>query len=252
MSYWDGIKVYAKLEAHRKKVERSKRIIENFLELTDGNAMVSWSGGKDSTALAHLVASIKPDIAIISEKDDLDFPGEKEYVKSVAEKFGWNLTIIEPEESLWEFVKKEVNVTEDIHSRAALLSKRFFYPLMEKMNRSFKGVFLGLRAEESKHREKNFQTRGFIYQKKDRSWICIPIAHWTADDVFAYLIAHDIPILDIYKKFEPFFDSPKHIRKAWWIPGGNARHGYVSWLRYHYPDLYARLIEIFPEVKSYG
>ena len=47
------------------KIELSKRRIREFYEHFDGQVYVSFSGGKDSTVLLHLVRSMYPDVPAV-------------------------------------------------------------------------------------------------------------------------------------------------------------------------------------------
>ncbi len=74
------------------KIEMSKRRIKEFYEHFDGNVYVSFSGGKDSTVLLHLVRSLYPDVIGVFVDTGLEYPEVKEFVKSVD-----NVTIIKAE-----------------------------------------------------------------------------------------------------------------------------------------------------------
>lgn len=242
--------IYASLDVYNRRLDRAKDVIKQALTVSD-RWYVSWSGGKDSTALAHLVNTVCPGIDMWSEKDDCDYPGEMEYVESTARKYGWNVTIESPAESLWdELVKMRVDICEDIHSTQSAFSRRFFYSFCDQNRERFDGVFLGLRAEESTARRMNFRKRGHVYELKNGFWVCNPLSTWKGMDVFSYLITNEIPILDVYFKTK-FIGDPTLIRKAWYLPGAMSQRGAVAWLRYYYPELYAKLVKYDPKIKSY-
>jgi len=247
---YEYFRVRANLGVYKKRLFKSSEIIKKALSM-DKSWYVSCSGGKDSVALAHLVSRLSPNIEIFSQKDDCDFPGEKEYLEDLASKFNWNLRIVEPDFSLFARIREfSDNICEDIHSRGKQLSDEAFYSLIRKQEERYDGVFLGLRAEESNAREKNFLKRGYIYKRKNGKMVCIPLAAWKGDDVFTYLVSNDIPIFDIYLKTSLHSD-PTKIRKAWFLPGACARQGQVVWLQHYYPDIYFELKEVCPEVSNY-
>ena len=74
------------------KIEMSKRRIREFYEHFDGKVFVSFSGGKDSTVLLHLVRSEFPDVEAVFVDTGLEYPEIKQFVKSCE-----NVTIIRPE-----------------------------------------------------------------------------------------------------------------------------------------------------------
>ncbi len=74
------------------KIEMSKRRIREFYEHFDGKVFVSFSGGKDSTVLLHLVRSVFPDVEAVFVDTGLEYPEIKQFVKSCE-----NVTIIRPE-----------------------------------------------------------------------------------------------------------------------------------------------------------
>jgi phosphoadenosine phosphosulfate reductase len=244
-------KLNAEMNTYKSRLKQATVQIHRAFEISKC-WYVAWSGGKDSTVLAHLVSRLYPGTVIWSEKDDCDFPGELEYVKNTAKRFDWNLELTIPEESLWaEVAKGGLKLCEDIHSRGKAFSDDFFYAAIEKQEQKHAGVFLGLRGEESRGRYMNFKQRGFIYQRKNGKYTCIPLAKWSGIDIFSYLITNEIPIFDIYYKTKFHEDDPTRIRKSWVLPGSHARKGYCAWLRYYYPEIFLKLAAIYPKVKSY-
>lgn len=74
------------------KIEMSKRRIKEFYEHFDGNVYVSFSGGKDSTVLLHLVRCLYPEVTAVFVDTGLEYPEVKEFVKSID-----NTTILRPD-----------------------------------------------------------------------------------------------------------------------------------------------------------
>lgn len=250
--YWREVfSLHADLYSFKKKVEEAKNVIDKFLQM-GLKVYGSVSGGKDSTAMLHLINSVNSDITFMTEKDDMDFPNEREYIDTLVQKYNLEMDIISPSISLWEEVKN-IEFTEDIHSRGTSFSDRNFYGIIEqyKKIKGFEGVFLGLRTQESKGRKANFQKNGFIYHNKtSNDFICQPIANFTATDVFAYLVSNDIPILDVYFKTK-FVGTPLKIRKSWVLPSAQSSSGQALWLKYYYPEIFTKLCEINPLMRAY-
>lgn len=247
--YVQEVRAYAALPLFHRRVAQAEKIICDFLaHPLVRNPYVAWSGGKDSTALVLMVRKYA-NILAMSEKDDLDYPGEEKYIAEIAKRFNIRLQIVRPEISLFEWLltQKDLQFDEDMHSRMATLSKEFFYALIDRFNEegNYDGVFLGLRKYESKGRMMNRAVHGTTYQKKNGQWICNPLSDWTAMDVYAYLDSCGVEPLYVYKH------DPENTRKSWFLPGKNTRFGGWIFVKENYPEIYARMLRKFPEIGRY-
>lgn len=65
------------------KVEKTKQRIREYYEYFNGEVYVSFSGGKDSTVLLHLVRSLYPDVEAVFCDTGLEYPEIREFVKSI-------------------------------------------------------------------------------------------------------------------------------------------------------------------------
>lgn len=72
------------------------RIIEFVNRLGIDNVYISFSGGKDSTVLAHIAQQIFPDIKMMFVNTGLEFPEIVEFVKLKIED-GWDIDMVRPE-----------------------------------------------------------------------------------------------------------------------------------------------------------
>ncbi len=73
------------------KIEYSLIKINQFYEKLDGRVYISFSGGKDSTVLLHLVHSIYPKVPVVFVNTGLEYPEIVEFVKTIP-----NVTTIRP------------------------------------------------------------------------------------------------------------------------------------------------------------
>jgi len=82
------------------KVERSLRKIREWYHHCDGLTCVSFSGGKDSTVLLHLVRSIYPDTPAIFCDTGLEYPEIRDFVKSKE-----NVTWLKPKKTFKKIIE---------------------------------------------------------------------------------------------------------------------------------------------------
>lgn len=64
------------------KVRMTKQRIKAWYEYWDGHVCVSFSGGKDSTVLLHLVRSMYPDVPAVFSDTGLEYPEIRKFAMS--------------------------------------------------------------------------------------------------------------------------------------------------------------------------
>jgi len=177
---------YALLDSFKKRVEKSKQIISEALEIGDSYVAISW--GKDSTVMLHLCQQIKPDIAAVCYSSiEQDYVSNySETISRYCEKF--------PTKYLDIKAQKENAATSDT--------------VQDRINAvvDYSVAFVGLRAEESINRRRSLKKYGLIHQyqtgKHKGYYRVCPLAWWSWQDVWAYLFYYDIPYLDLYDKLD--------------------------------------------------
>jgi len=235
-------KVRTKSLEYKRHLEYAKQAIHRALE--KGKCIISWSAGKDSTAMTHLIRSLYPEIPIMIQFDDCDWPEKREYAERVALSQGWHLHIVEPDFSVWERSLSCNIGFDDVCAQSHEFTQDSFLSLLNKKQQELgcNVVFMGLRAEESRARKMNLMKRGEIYQLKNGEWRCCPLGRWDSVDVFAYLTEHDIEINPCY--FYNRFQSPEDIRLCWALPTPTGiRYGDMEHIRHYYPKQFRRLRE---------
>ncbi len=80
-----------------RKIQISQARIIEWYTRNKGNVVVSFSGGKDSTVLLHLVRSLFPDVRAVFSNTGLEYPEIQRFVRSVP-----NVTIVAPKVSFHE------------------------------------------------------------------------------------------------------------------------------------------------------
>lgn len=84
------------------KVEKTKQRIREWYEYYNGEVYVSFSGGKDSTVLLHIVRELYPDVEAVFSDTGLEYPEIKDFVKSFD-----NVTIVRPDMSFKQVVEQK-------------------------------------------------------------------------------------------------------------------------------------------------
>ena len=83
------------------KITASIRRIIDWHDYWDGDVAVSFSGGKDSAVLLHLVRDIYPDIPAVFADTGLEYPEIRAFVKTVS-----NVAWVKPEMRFDQVIKK--------------------------------------------------------------------------------------------------------------------------------------------------
>lgn len=65
------------------KIEKTKQRIREWYEYWNGQVYISFSGGKDSTVLLHIVKSLYPDVPAVFVDTGLEYPEIREFVKTI-------------------------------------------------------------------------------------------------------------------------------------------------------------------------
>lgn len=233
----------AKTREYRRRVEYATNAIHEAQNVA--KFAISWSGGKDSTALTHLVKELYPEVPIVIQFDDCDWPEKEAYVERVRASLGWEIHRVEPDFSVWERMKRGRIGEEEFCAKSHDLTREaFLAPLAARQGElRCNGVYLGLRVEESKARAKYLRSHKELHQLSSREWRCCPLARWSAEDVFAYLVVHDVEINPHY--LHNRFLEPEEVRISWAVPTPSSlSHGELEHYRHYYPEQFRKLREV--------
>lgn len=168
--------------------------VKEAIDLYGTMTFVGHSGGKDSCVIHHMAQRFKPDITLVHNV--------KPMLASVSNDAVAKLTAMH--ESTLEF----------LYSNVALKNRMSFMPahMMERFIRenNLKCQIDGARIAEANRpgKSSNFIHNGINVNRKDLKpfiengmfglYVCYPIFDWSDDDVFDYIVKHEIQLSDEY------------------------------------------------------
>lgn len=224
------------LSLSTKVLMSEKRIIE-FHTRMDGNVYISWSGGKDSTVLMHLVKNIYPDTLVVFSDTGLEYPEIRTFVKKrldtiwvkpemnfrqVIEKYGYPVISKEQAQYIREYRTTKSEYLRDVrwngkNGRFKISEKWKFlvdapFKISEQCcnvlkKRPFKkfrmenhlAPILGTMAIDSSLRKQLYLRRGCNSFIEDKE-VSTPLGFWTEDDIWGYIEINNLEYCDIYDK----------------------------------------------------
>lgn len=120
---------------------------------------------------------------------------------------------------------------------------------LQRFGAGYDAAFLGLRAQESPQRRMSLygcRTPGlpqFVYRMATGILRVCPLAIWRTEDVGAYIVTRDLPVLRAYRDGLEARTTARLTKTA-------AKMGALSRLRSRDPDAYFRMVERWPELRS--
>lgn len=236
--------VHARLAAFRRRVDHSLDMIREAAKI--GAVGVSFSGGKDSSCCVDLVRAVLPDVpaafydsgaelsdtAVMVRHVNADTIYPRLSMLDMARYAGWwGHTAVDPDAT---FDAKRVLIDEP--------SETFV------VQRGLRVMVHGVRASESRARAMHTASRGELYRGKDGTWYCMPLARWSAEDVWAHIASRG---LKYHRAYDLMADAGMP-RESWRVSGALGERG-SGWgrhatLRLVDPDVWRRLVVEFPRL----
>lgn len=182
---------WSKTEEFKDKLKIAKEVIEQALE-EFRKPYIAFSGGKDSTALLHLVMQFDKSITVIHwDYGKYFIPRQihREILEIAKTCCAENIIVLTSK--LYDKLKENAQ---------GILGKCFIGVEIPKLaKQGYDCCFLALRSEESiKRRERTKNYREF---DKTGIWNVFPIRDWTWKDVWAYIVSNNIKYLKLYDKY---------------------------------------------------
>lgn len=240
--------ILAKTRRFARRLDEARRFTHQAAEA--GCAVFAMSWGKDSCALGHLACEELGRVEMMHMACAHELPGgelvkdffasratvhELPPLSTLQESIEWLRTVGLPHERAREDHQRIIKTRKKDRAREWAQSHGFSVTVM------------GMRADEAKGRRWCFRARGPIYQLADGHWHANPLAWWSAEDVWTYLVSRGVP-------WHPMYDAETHgytresLRSTGWLYTDGIGDGWAAWLREHYPEQYRLLIAAFPRI----
>jgi len=214
------------------KIELSKCAINEWYEYWDGKVYVSFSGGKDSTVLLHLVRSEFPhvkgmfintgiehpaNVSFVKKNDNIDIIHPQLTFPQIINQYGYPVVSKETSDCIYKLT--HCNLSENYrNNRLKKLPARWHYllnapfkisdlccqylkkrPAWRYHKQTGAVPFIGSMASESWKRRSDYKTYGCnAFDKKHPS--STPLGIWTDIDIWQYIKLYNLQYSPIYDK----------------------------------------------------
>lgn len=248
-AFLEQAKLWACLCGYNKRIEQAQQFTAEMLQKSK-MPYIAFSTGKDSVVMADLAWQQNPHIPAVYFDADCAYPESSallgRYTAAGRRIIRWAC------EPLLDTLQRVGGPASD-GCEAETMRSTVYRPIQSLLAEyHFDGVFLGLRSEESYGRHKLAQVRGQLFwQKRDALWECLPVAHLSYMDVWAYIIENEIDYCIVYDRLMGMGIPPEDCRLSYWAGETKRRWGRWAILKQGWPELFNRFAAMFPEVRSY-
>lgn len=240
---WAGDMAHSRTRAFARRVEEARRLIHEAAAHDDLPWCVAFSGGKDSTVLLDLVERERPGLTVAYLDDGWDYPETLTFVAATEQRIGRRILRIHvPTESPYASPAENLFWRETGDPGFDPAAEHPQDMEFEAWRTGYHG-YTGVRAQESGTRRIHLRTHGALYYSGAWGhWTCCPLAAWSVDDVWAYLVSRDVPWNSVYDKLAALGLERRQQRVNSIVSATGLAWGSMSWLRMGWPQLYSRFI----------
>lgn len=241
--------VWARTKVHRRRVERARDILLDA-HRRDPPLAVMTSWGKDSIALCDLSLTTLGRVPLVHLASPYALPG---YEATIAH-FCARTQVLEcpASRSLAEYIEwcQRIGLPHErdrnAHKRAVVSIKGDVGDALAEEH-GWRTIALGMRIAEGGPRAHVLRKRGPTYCVASGVVKTNPLAYWETRDVWAHIVAHDLPYPALYDA-ETHGQTRETIRNTGWLSTDGAERGRLVWLRAHYPEQWEALAAAFPHI----
>lgn len=233
----------------QKRYDKAKEIVESYLKKSS-SPYISMSWGKDSIFLCYLIRELMPEIKVVYLNSGYALPDTYEIRDRLVDEWNLNYTEIKQEVDyieLSELIGLPHERSVGDQNRAVQMLKKKSLDAWAKGN-GHDLCFWGIRADEAKKRQWLFKKYGYSVHTNDITKVH-PIIHFRLNELWCTYEELNIPINQIYTKTK--FLRREQIRNTGWVSTDGADSGKIMWLKYYYPEYFAKLMVKFPKIRSY-
>ncbi|SDG10189.1 phosphoadenosine phosphosulfate reductase [Methanolobus vulcani] len=192
---WDDV-VKANESYMNDFIERSHKFIKNVSSSVDRPVTVSYSGGKDSLAVLHLVSECLDEYDLLFADTGIEFPETVKNVHDVAEAYGRPLNMLDSGNAFWDSVDSFGPPSVEVRWCCKVCK---LGPITQIINDNYDNgclTFIGQRKYES-------DTRAKSERVWKNPWVgnqvaAAPIQNWTAMHVWLYIFKNDLLYNPLY------------------------------------------------------
>ncbi len=233
--------LYARLDQRQDRLQFALDGIHAMRAIAP-HAYASISFGKQSICLAHMLYQIEPSMPMffLASWESFMLYDYESVIDSFTRRWPINLTIVRADNVTGNTLTWKQ--TRDMGQ----------YDLQNMCNRrDWDGWYWGLSKEESQGRRCTLSVRWdgqvhpTVFRYADQKYRCCPLMNWTLLDIAAYVQEHDIPLLDIYRKYG------LGVRTTARLTRNAAELGGVALLKHMATERLNRIAARFPELRGY-
>lgn len=168
-------------------------------------SFMTFSGGKDSTVLLHLLLRVHPQPRVAFFDTGLNFSQTTRFISFISKEWDVPITAIRTTPSPIEVLKEHGAYT--LHPTSTVdFAKLVLDNYLQGAREHFSSRYsiYGVRASESRVRAALLgKTRGYTTQHKGKELIgasVAPLWNWQEGDVNSYILAHHLPLNPVYRR----------------------------------------------------
>lgn len=228
---FSGMKPSSLYDTNKNRMERLVKTAKSFSEIElekTHNAIISFSGGKDSVALAHLLKDYGLKNVFIDTR--IEFPETYRFVNELENK-GWDIDIARAQANFFSLCKEKGYPK---YKNRWCCKTQKFEPFSQYLEEKFGDeevlVFTGERRWESLSRLQQPLKKPHKHIPNQLTFH--PLIDWLSTDVWIYIWINELPVNELYRVFDR--------GGCWPCPFGLKYRSYL--LKRTHPSFYKSLI----------